>query len=268
MTMAHATLERAWSDGGAAVGGWVSGGADFTLDLYRRAGYDYVGVDCQHAALNEAMAAALLLRTPAGSPATIVRVSKNDDALIGKVADAGADGVIIPLVNNAAEAEAAVRAVRYPPRGVRSFGPMRSDLRPDDLVALGDRVSAFVMIETADGLANVEEICAVEGLAGIDIGPADLSIGLGMDPLAAFASDQLYQPVERIRQACEANNIILGMHHMDAVGARKWISRGVRLASLGSDGGTFLTAAIAGLKAVKEGAEACGEHTLKTPYDA
>ena len=73
-------------------------------------------------------------------------------------------------------------ATRYPPRGVRSFGPNRSDLRADDLVALADRVSVFVMIETSDGLRNVDEITAVEGLAGVYVGPADLSIGLGLSP--------------------------------------------------------------------------------------
>ncbi|MCW2542262.1 MAG: HpcH/HpaI aldolase [Frankiales bacterium] len=267
--MTHESLVKAWSNNGAAVGGWVSGGAEFTLDLYRRAGYDYVGIDCQHTPYNEAMAAAMLQRTPVGAPATIVRVSKNDSALIGKLADAGADGVIIPMVDTAAEAAAALEAVRYPPRGVRSFGPMRSDLRVDDLVALGDRVAIFVMIETADGLANVEEIAAVPGLTGVYVGPADLSIGLGLNPLTAFTTEQLYEPIERIRKACEANDLILGMHQASAASAGNWISRGVRLASLGGDSATFLAAAIAGLKEAKEGGSAAAAAAgPKTPYES
>jgi 4-hydroxy-2-oxoheptanedioate aldolase len=257
--MAHPSLEKAWSNGGAAVGGWVSGGGEFTLDLYRRAGYDYVGIDCQHTTLTEAAAAEIVRKTPPGAPANIVRVSKNDPSLIGKLADAGVDGVIIPMVDTAAEALQALQAVQYPPRGVRSFGPNRSDLRVDDLVALGDRVSIFAMIETTSGLENVEEICAVPGLAGVYVGPADLSIGLGLNPMAAFASEQLYEPIERIRKACEANNIILGMHQANADTTINWISRGVRLASVGGDGGTFITAATAALTAIRDGVASGGE---------
>jgi 2-keto-3-deoxy-L-rhamnonate aldolase RhmA len=251
--MTHSSLKAVWDQDRAAIGGWVASGSEFSLDLYRRAQYDYIGIDCQHTAYNEAQAASMLQRVPAGSPAIIVRVSKNDATLIQRLCDAGADGIIVPMVNNAAEAEAAVAATRYPPRGVRSFGPNRPDLRADDLMALADRVSVFVMIETSDGLQNVDEITAVEGLAGVYVGPADLSIGLGLNPLTAFNSDQLLEPVERIRKACEANNIILGMHQMNAATATTWISRGVRLASLGSDGGLFLSAAIAALKDAKAG---------------
>lgn len=245
--MTHRSLSQAWSGDGAALGGWVSAGGEFALALYRRTGYDYVGIDCQHTILDEADAAAMLVRTPAGSPATIVRVSRNDPALIGRVCDAGADGIIVPLVNTAAEAAAACAAVRYPPRGGRSYGPMRADLPLGDIGALADRVSVFVMIETADGLANVEQICAVPGLTGIYVGPADLSIGLGLPVTGAYTTDQLVEPIERIRAACAANGLVLGMHQRDSVTARQWIARGVRLASLGGDSGLFAAAAAASL---------------------
>lgn len=263
--MAHASLEQAWESGRAAVGGWVTAATTFSLDLYRRAQYDYIGIDCQHSVLSEADAAAMLVRLPGNGPAMIVRVSKNDSALIGKVCDAGADGIIVPMVNTAAEAEAAVAATRYPPRGVRSFGPMRPDLRADDIVALADRVSVFVMIETSAGLDNVDEITAVDGLRGVYVGPADLSIGLGLNPLTAFTSDQLVGPIDRIRAACEANGLVLGMHQANATSATAWIARGVRFATLGSDGGLFLAAAIAALR------EARGDNVetgggFRTPY--
>ena len=99
------------------------------------------------------------------------------------------------------------------------------------------RVSLFVMIETAEGLANVEEIAQVPGLGGVYVGPADLSIGLGLDPMRGFTTDQLAQPVERIRKACDASGIVLGMHQMNGASARRWIERGVRLATLGSAAG-------------------------------
>lgn len=248
--MTHSSLTSVWNTGGAAVGGWVTGGGEFSFGLYRRAGYDYVGIDCQHSVQDESAAATMTMRALDG-PATIVRVSTNNAALIGRLCDAGADGIIVPLVNTVAEAAAAVAAVAYPPFGVRSFGPMRPDLPVTDLIAMAQRVSVFVMIETAEGLANVEAIAAVPGLAGIYVGPADLSIGLGLAPGGAYSTDQLVESVERIRLACVANNLVLGMHQRDAASAVEWIARGAQLVSLGGDGAMFLGAAKASLAQAK-----------------
>ena len=251
--MPHSSLEAAWAEDGAALGGWVTGSLEFSVELFRRAGYDYIGLDCQHSVYSEAQAAAVIARLAPDGPAILVRVSKNDEALISRVCDAGADGVIVPLVNTADEAAAAVAATRYPPAGVRSFGPIRPDLRGLALGELSGRVSVFAMIETADGLKNVEEITAVDGLAGIYIGPADLSIGLGFDPLKAFTTDQLVEPVERIRKACANSGVILGMHQVSPATSITWIGRGVRLATITADTGLFLSAAGAALSEVREG---------------
>jgi 2-keto-3-deoxy-L-rhamnonate aldolase RhmA len=250
--MTHGSLEAAWADGGAALGGWVSN-LEFSPDLYRRAEYDYIGIDCQHTVLSEAQVAATIVKMAPGGPAVVVRVSKNDSALIGKLCDAGADGIIVPMVNNAEEAAAAVAATRYPPRGVRSFGPHGPALRGQNLTQLGDRVSVFAMVETSDGLKNVDQIAAVEGLAGIYVGPADLSIGLGLDPMQAFSSDQLVEPVGQIRKACENSGIILGMHQANAATSITWVKRGVRFATISNDAGLFATAAGAALAEVKKG---------------
>jgi 4-hydroxy-2-oxoheptanedioate aldolase len=251
----HRSLAQAWAAGRAALGGWVSAGGEFSLRGYRRAGYDYVGIDCQHSALDEADAAVLLQRTLPSDPATIVRVSKNDAALIGRLADAGADGIIVPMVSTAQQARDAAAAVAYPPAGVRSFGPTRPDLPVGDLSEMAARVSLFVMIETAEGLANVEEIAQVPGLAGIYVGPADLSIGLGLAPMRAFTSDQLDEPLARIRKACQAAGIVLGMHQANGTSARRWIERGVRLATLGGDAGLFVTAAQRELEVARDAAQ-------------
>ena len=106
--------------------------------------------------------------------ATAVRLPNADAAPIGRVLDAGADAVIIAMIESADQAAAAVAATRYPPAGVRSFGPLRASLGYDT-AALEARVSVFAMIETAAALDDLTEICAVDGLAGIYIGPADLA---------------------------------------------------------------------------------------------
>lgn len=250
--MTHSSLNAAWADGGAALGGWVSSSLDF-LDLLRRAEFDYIGIDCQHSALNEAQVAAVVQRVPEGGPAIVVRVSKNDSALIGKLCDAGADGIIVPMVNTAEEAAAAVAATRYPPAGVRSFGPFGPKLRGRSLDEISGRVSVFAMVETSEGIKNVDEITAVAGLEGIYVGPADLSIGLGFDPMQAFTGDQLVEPVSRIRKACENNGVILGMHQANAATSITWIGRGVRFATIASDAGLLQTAASAALSEVREG---------------
>jgi 4-hydroxy-2-oxoheptanedioate aldolase len=250
--LTHPSLAEAWASGRAALGGWVSAGGEFSLRAYRRAGYDYVGIDCQHSTLDEADAAVLLQRTSPADPATIVRVSKNDATLIGRLADAGADGIIVPMVSTAQQARDAVAAITYPPGGLRSFGPIRADLPSSDLTEMTARVSLFVMIETAEGLDNVEEITQVPGLGGVYVGPADLSIGLGLEPMRAFTTDQLAEPIERIRQACDASGIVLGMHQIDGANARRWIQRGVRLATLGGDLGAFIAAARAQLQLARD----------------
>ncbi len=262
--MPHASLVARWSKGEAALGGWATSDSETVISMFGRLGYDYVGIDTQHTTVTEAQAAVMIRRFPDAPFAIIVRVSKNDPAFIGRVCDAGVDGIIVPMVSTPEEAAAAVAACRYPPEGVRSFGPMRSDLGLD-LAKLGDRVSCFVMIETADGLKNVRDICAVPGLGGIYIGPADLSIGLGLDPMQAFAGDQLREPVAAIKEACDASGVVMGSHSLGGADAARWVGRGARLVSLGAESVMLATMATQEL-ATARGAGTSGEPSASTPY--
>ena len=143
-----------------------------------QAGYDYVGFDIQHGYLDDADVALLLRRLEHVPIATAVRLPSADPAPIGRVLDAGADAVIVAMVESAEQAAAAVAATRYAPAGVRSFGPLRASLGLDP-AAHEARASVFAMIETAQGLSALDEICAVPGLSGVYVGPADLAISLG-----------------------------------------------------------------------------------------
>jgi 2-keto-3-deoxy-L-rhamnonate aldolase RhmA len=232
--MVHAALSRRWDQDEPAFGGWLTSDSESTVELFGRLGYDYVGIDTQHTVLSESQAAVIIRRLAAAPFAVVVRVPANQPAAIGRVLDAGADGVIVPMVSTAAEAHAAVAACRYPPAGVRSFGPMRADLGLE-MAQIEGRACCFVMIETAEGLANVEQICAVPGLAGVYIGPADLSIGLGLNPMLAFSTDQLQAPVEAIRTACAGNRLVMGAHSLNGADAARWAGRGARFVSIGAD---------------------------------
>ncbi|MCK9897947.1 HpcH/HpaI aldolase/citrate lyase family protein [Frankia sp. AgB32] len=264
--MTHPSLRAIWESDQVALGGWVTSGHEFALQAYRRAGFDYVGIDCQHSVLTEAEAARLLVRGRDDDPPTIVRVSKNDSALIARLADCGVDGVIVPMVSSPEDAIDAVRAVRYPPSGVRSFGPIRPGLPSTDLAAMADRVGIFVMIETVEGLENVADIVGVPGVTGVYIGPADLSIGLGLNPMAAFTTDQLVEPIERIRGACEATGVVLGMHQLDAASTGRWVDRGVRMATIGSDTGIFAAAAGRELALARGSGRGPDGGSASTPY--
>jgi 2-keto-3-deoxy-L-rhamnonate aldolase RhmA len=267
--MPHVSLAKKWSADQPAFGGWVTGDSESTIAMFGRLGYDYVGIDTQHSPVSEAQAAVLVRRLVAAPYAVIVRVSKNDAALIGRLLDSGADGIIVPMVSTAEEARAAVAACRYPPDGVRSFGPFRGDLGLD-LQALQQRVSLFVMIETSEGLANVREICAVPGIEGVYIGPADLSIGLGLDPMLAFSTDQLNGPVETIKAACEEFGRVMGGHSLNATDALRWVGRGSRLVSLGADSVMLATIAAQELETARRGAgdqpSVGGAGGASTPY--
>jgi 4-hydroxy-2-oxoheptanedioate aldolase len=263
--MPHVSLSTKWSAGQPAFGGWVTGDSENTIAMFGRLGYDYVGIDCQHSPVNEAQAAVLVRRLVAAPFAMIVRVSKNDHALIGRLLDSGADGVIVPMVSTAEEARAAVAACRYPPGGVRSFGPFRGDLGLE-LETIARRVSLFVMIETSEGLANVRDICAVDGIEGVYIGPADLSIGLGLDPMLAFSTDQLVGPVETIKAACAEFGRVMGGHSLNATDALRWVGRGSRMVSLGADSVMLATIAAQELETARQGSGDAAAGGPSTPY--
>ena len=177
--MTDSRLQQALATRPPVWGGWITGPSFHGPEEFARAGYDYVGFDVQHGYLDDADVAVILRRLDHVPIATAVRLPSNHPAPIGRVLDAGADAVIVAMVDTPQQAAAAVAATRYPPDGVRSFGPLRAGMGRDP-AELQSRVSTFAMIETAAGLAAVEEICSVPGLSGIYVGPADLAISLGV----------------------------------------------------------------------------------------
>jgi 4-hydroxy-2-oxoheptanedioate aldolase len=190
-----------------------------------------VGIDCQHSTLDESAAATFVRGWR--STVWLGRVGANTAARIGKLLDAGVDGVIVPGVDNAEEAAEAVASCRYPPIGVRSFGPIRAGMGLS-ASSLED-VLCLPMIETISGLENVELICSVPGVSGVYIGPADLSVALGLPVETAFSSDQLADQFRRIARACDEHDLLLGAHAVDAASARRWEELGCRYVSVGSD---------------------------------
>ncbi|BBX17412.1 aldolase [Mycolicibacterium duvalii] len=198
------TREQVW-------GGWVVGPTETAPEEFAAAGYDYVGFDVQHGYLSDADVARMLRRLERVPIATVVRLPGADAAPIGRVLDAGADGVIIAMVESAEQAAAAVAATVYPPAGVRSFGPLRADLGLDP-GELASRVSVFAMVETAAGLAAIDDICAVPGLTGIYVGPADLAISMGHPPVGALSQPQIRDAIVDVAGRATAAGLVAGIH--------------------------------------------------------
>ncbi|MCA2320181.1 aldolase [Mycobacterium intracellulare] len=227
-------LQLALSSKPAIFGGWVTGPTWLGPEEFARAGYDYVGFDAQHGYLDDAGIARMLRRTEHLPLGTVVRLPNADAAPIGRVADAGADAVVIAMIESADEAAAAVAATRYPPAGVRSFGPLRASLGHDP-AAHESRIGVFAMIETAAALADIRDICAVDGLTGIYVGPADLAISMGAGVLGATRHPEVLDAITRIHRAASDAGLVTGIHAGDGMTGQTMARLGFRMITLAAE---------------------------------
>jgi 4-hydroxy-2-oxoheptanedioate aldolase len=233
--MHNLTLEK-WRAGTPSVGIWSNLPDIHMAETFARLDVDWICFDLQHGLMDYSD---LLRLLPAicGLPVTpLVRVAANRSDQIGKVLDAGAQGVIVPMVNSPADAQSAVAACRYPPRGARSCGPMRDAMIEgiDYLATANDQVACVVMIETEEGLANVEAIAAVEGVDALFVGPMDLCYGLGLPP-GQFTDDRFTAAIAAILAACKAHGRAAGMFGYTPEMAAQSLRSGFQFASVGTD---------------------------------
>jgi 4-hydroxy-2-oxoheptanedioate aldolase len=232
--MTRSRLQEALTAKERIFGGWVVGPTVIGPEEFARAGYDYVGFDIQHGYLDDADVALLLRRLEHVPIATAVRLPSAAPAPIGRVLDAGADAVIIAMVESAQQAAAAVAATRYAPAGVRSFGPLRASLGLDP-AAHEARASVFAMIETSSGLSALEEICAVPGLAGVYVGPSDLAISLGHRPTEALSTPAVLDAIACIPSAASEAGLVAGIHAFAGKPGKAMAELGFRMITLTSE---------------------------------
>lgn len=226
------------------LGYWVVLDAPPATERLAATGYDLVVLDAQHGLLDDRGVLAGLMAVDAaagvaGAPGAVgvVRVAANDPTPIGRALDAGAAGVIVPLVSSAREAADAVRAARYPPDGIRSFGPLRSSLRVGPApVDSNAAVAVLAMVETPGGLADVADIAATPGLDGLFVGPNDLRLALGAptpdDP--AF-DDRLEAALVAVREACDAAGIAAGIFTTSGEQAAQRLAEGFTFVCVSGD---------------------------------
>jgi 4-hydroxy-2-oxoheptanedioate aldolase len=196
-----------------ALGGWMGFGSPFAAEVMGFSDVDAVVVDLQHGPIYLDSAVPMLQAISASPAMPMARLSVNQFFEINKLLDAGAYGLICPLVNSHKDAEHFVSACRYPPLGTRSFGPARGVLYggPDYFEHANDNIVKLAMIETRDGMKNLDSILKVDGLDGVFIGPSDLSLALGLAPSPDFKKDPLKKALAKIYQAARKRKKMVGI---------------------------------------------------------
>ena len=207
-------LRRRLAAGEVALNAWVTFPGVAAATILASAGFDAVTVDLQHGEHTEAGLGEAAEAIERAGSVPFARIAWNDPASVMRAVDLGARGLICPMVSSAEEADSFVRYCRYPPRGARSYGPVRSAFGAgrEQTEAANDAVLAFAQIETAEGWANVEAICSTEGLDGVYVGPADLSLTLGFDGFADLGSTEMRDALARVVEACSSGGIVAGIH--------------------------------------------------------
>jgi 4-hydroxy-2-oxoheptanedioate aldolase len=239
-------LKKKIADGRRCIGGWAAIPSPYATEIYAAQGWDYVTLDMQHGSLALNDVVPMLQAINAGSDATpMVRVPWNDPAYIMRVLDAGAYGIICPMINTKAEAEALVRAGRYPPLGERSFGPFRAAQYGggDYWQHANQEVLLLAMIETRQAVGNLPEILSVKGLNGIYIGPSDLSLSMDRPPTLDPSDETVLKAMGIILKETRERGLIAGVHTDSAKTAAKRFAEGFHYCTLLNDVRLLATAA-------------------------
>ena len=233
-------IRAQWSAGKPVINGWLSIACPFTAEIMAAQGYDSITIDLQHGLVGYEAATTMLQAMRASAVTPLVRVPWLDPAAIMKSLDAGAYGVICPMINTREETERLVSYVRYPPHGVRSFGPTRANFSAGaDYGQHADaEVLCFAMIETADAVANLDDIVSTPGLDGVYIGPADLTLGLtGRRYPTGFDREEpeVVEVIQTILHKAHKAGIRACLHNGTPTYAAKAIGWGFDLVTISND---------------------------------
>ncbi len=232
-------LRRALLDRTLTLGGWMQIGHPACAEILARAGYDWVCVDLEHGAI-DLETTADVFRTLAGfSCVPVARLPANDPVWIHRVLDAGARGLIIPMVNTAGQAEAAVAEAKYPPRGRRGYGYSRANMHGVDfdtcIASADDEIAMILQIEHFEAIGNLDGILRVPGVDGLFIGPLDLSGSMGLT--GRLEHPRVQEALARFREACRTHGRAAGMHVVRPApdNVRQAVEQGYTLIALGLD---------------------------------
>lgn len=235
------TLKIMLRNGQPAINGWCSLPCAYSAEIMAHQGYDSLTIDMQHGAMGYQTAVTMLQAISTTPVVPLLRVPWHDPGLMMRLLDAGAYGLICPMVNTAAMAETFVAACRYPPRGNRSFGPNRATLYSGSgssaayASAADSEILLLAMIETREGLENLEEIIATPGLDGVYVGPGDLSLALGAPPSMAPSDATVAAAIASTLECARRHQRFAAIHTDGPATARKRFAEGFAMCTLQND---------------------------------
>ena len=257
--MRENALRKLLAGGKKAVNAWCAIPSAFSTEMMSHCGFDSVTLDLQHGIVDY-QTAVTMLQAISTTPATpMVRVPWNEPGIMMKLLDAGAYGIVCPMINTKEEAEAFVSNCRYPPRGNRSFGPIRATLYAgaDYAQHANEEVLLFAMIETRTALDNLDDILSVEGLDGTYVGPSDLSLSFAKPPTLAPSDPEVLAAMKTICDKTKAAGKFSGVHTDGSATALQRYEDGFQFCTLANDVRLMANAAQAAVREAR--GEAAGE---------
>ena len=254
--MANA-LKEAWKAGRKTVNGWLSIPSGFSAEMMAQLGFESLTVDLQHGVQDYMSAVACFQGMQPHGPTPMARLPWNEPGIIGKLLDAGAQGLICPMVNTVEEARAFASACRYPPLGTRSNGPIRAGLYGEPgryFETANEDILCLPMIETREAVENLAAILEVPGVDGIYIGPTDLGLSIGLTPPIMEREDAvLFRIYETVIRTCRDRGKFVGLHCNTGAYVRRMHAMGFDYATLGSDALNMVMGARAQLAVARAG---------------
>ena len=248
-------LKQLWQGGKPAVNGWLAIPSGFSAEVMAQAGWDSVTVDLQHGVQDYQSMVACFQAMQSHPVLPMVRVPWSEPGIVGKVLDAGAYGVICPMVNTAVEARAFVSYCRYPPAGKRSNGPIRAGIYGVGTTyqsTANQEVLCLPMIETQEAVDNLDAILDVPGIDAVYIGPSDLGFSMGLPPVLDREEQAIMDIYGRILEGTRRRGLGACVHCGSPAYAARMIAMGFNLVTISNDSGLMLNAARAAVQAARE----------------
>lgn len=244
---------RAWRENKQTIGGWIGLNSPFVAETLAHTGFDWLCLDMQHGLIDYSDVRDMLPSISTTDTIPIVRVAWNEPSQIMKALDAGAYGIIVPMVNNRQEAEQAVSACRYPPQGGRSLGPIRAGMYGGAgyVAEANNEIACIVMIETAEALENLDMIMSTPGVDAVYIGPADLAYAIEVPVTGDNNHPKHVETVTHILETARKHNIAAGIHTGSLEYTKRYLEQGFNFVTLGSDGAFMSRMAHKELKAAR-----------------
>jgi 4-hydroxy-2-oxoheptanedioate aldolase len=248
------SVRECWAKGGSAVSAWLSIGNTYSAEIAGWSGVDCVTVDIQHGMIDVQTMIGMLQAISATPAIPFVRVPSCDPPLLMKALDAGAYGVICPMIDTATQARKFVDATRYPPQGNRSFGPARGLLYggADYVQNANQTIVRLAMLESALGMNALEDICAVDGLDGIFVGPGDLGLTLGRSATLDPIDPAVTGAIDRCRRVARQGGLHVGIFCSSGKTAAARSSEGFDFVVVNSDANLLKTILVAEVRAAKD----------------